>query len=47
MRGIFEIAVESAETVLSPACDDGAEEAALAAEWLARYRRLIEGEGAP
>ena len=47
MRGIFEIAVESAEMVLSPAYDDGAEEAALAAEWLARYRRLIEGEGGP
>ncbi len=43
MRGIFEIAVTGAEMVVSPAYDIGAVEAALAAEWLARYRRLIEG----
>ena len=43
MHGIFDIAVTHAETVLSPAYDVGAEEAALAAEWLARYRSLIEG----
>ncbi len=43
MSGIFEIAVESAEMVLSPVYDEGADEAALAAEWLARYRRLLEG----
>ncbi len=43
MHGIFDIAVGRAEMVLSPAYDVGAEEAALAAEWLARYRSLIEG----
>ncbi len=43
MRGIFEISVARAEMVLSPAYDVGAEADALAAEWLARYRRLLEG----
>lgn len=43
MLGMFEIAVTSAETVVSPAYDTGAEEAELAAAWLDRYRRLIEG----
>ena len=43
MHGIFDIAVAHAEMVLSPAYDVGAEETALAAEWLARYRSLIEG----
>ena len=43
MHGVFDIAVASAEMVVSPAYDTGAEEAELAAAWLARYRRLIEG----
>ena len=43
MQGIFDIAVARAEMVLSPAYDVGAEEATLAAGWLARYRSLIEG----
>ena len=43
MHGIFDIAVTGAEMVLSPAYDMGAGEAGLAAQWLARYRRLIEG----
>ena len=43
MHGIFDIAVTAAEMVVSPAYDTGADEAELAALWLARYRRLIEG----
>ena len=43
MRGVFEIAATAAEMVVSPAYDAGAEEAELAAAWLDRYRRLIEG----
>ena len=43
MCGVFEIAVTAAEMVVSPAYDMGADEAALAAGWLARYRQVIEG----
>lgn len=43
MHGIFDIAVTAAEMVVSPAYDTGADEADLAALWLARYRKLIEG----
>ena len=43
MLGIFDIAVSGAEMIMSPAYDVGAKEAELAAAWLARYRRLIEG----
>ena len=43
MCGVFEIAVTAAEMVVSPAYDMGAEEAELAASWLDRYRKLIEG----
>ncbi len=43
MCGVFEIAVTAAEMVVSPAYDMGADGAALAAGWLARYRQVIEG----
>ncbi len=43
IRGVFDIAVTTAEMVVSPAYDTGADEAELAAQWLARYRKLIEG----
>ncbi|MDE0045136.1 MAG: hypothetical protein OXU19_04645, partial [bacterium] len=43
MRGIFDITITTAEMVVSPAYDLGADEAELAAQWLTRYRKLIEG----
>ena len=43
MRGIFDITITAAEMVVSPAYDLGADEAELAAQWLTRYRKLIEG----
>ena len=45
MRGIFEVEVESARMVLSPAYDQGASEAELVDEWLDRYIARIRGAG--
>ena len=43
MRGVFEVTVEKAEMVLSPAYDRGARECDLVDEWFERYRALIKG----